>query len=475
MFDASVMDADRGLAILAFKVGPNQFDLNRNLAYISMKDQVLRARTLVHSTVSSGLFEKRNGTPASFPDEEVDFDVLVVGAGVGGTSTALAAAECGLKVLMLEKNEACFHLLAQGTNRLISTTVYDWPAMHFDNHEFPVLSGLPTSCNPDAAILRFPKTPVQAGNLAVHLRNEFRSQSARFSENIQVEYRIALKTTGDVAWTQGRRLSVNLPREVDLGAKGKDKRLFARVVIFTTGFGSEKVTTKSKSSNDTFWGFETLERDLASLAEKFGDKTAKLAVLGAGDGGLQEVLRIALRPKFHDLVRAVDALKQSLDLPVGEWERTLHRIATAEDNAARALMWGYAQKVVYPALDAVYCSIIEALASGVNKPILDRWHEAVTRQQNVCIRLYDPYETSGRVYALNRFLVKLLTVASDGKTKGVRVTRSLDSDEQIQSDAPPIDRSGVIPQDGPIGTGEKDEILRRAAFRALPNHYGAVA
>jgi heterodisulfide reductase subunit A-like polyferredoxin len=78
-----------GLALLAYKIGPNQFELNRDLTYISMRDQVLRARTLIHAAFGAGIFEKKDESENSFADSEVDYDVVVLGAGVGGISTAL--------------------------------------------------------------------------------------------------------------------------------------------------------------------------------------------------------------------------------------------------------------------------------------------------------------------------------------------------------------------------------------------------
>jgi len=117
--------ADNGLALLAFKIGPNQFDLNRGLAYISMRDQVLRARTLVHAAVGARLFEQRAATTTGYADRRVDVDLTVIGGGVGGISVALAAAEAGITTLVVEKSAQCFSLLRNGSDKLLSTTVYN--------------------------------------------------------------------------------------------------------------------------------------------------------------------------------------------------------------------------------------------------------------------------------------------------------------------------------------------------------------
>lgn len=110
------INTENSLALLAFNIGVNQFDINRGLAYISMRDQVLRARTLIAAAKGAELFELRAGGPDSDADEPVDYDVTVLGAGVGGISIAMAAVEKNLRTLVIDKSDHCFALLRSGTS-----------------------------------------------------------------------------------------------------------------------------------------------------------------------------------------------------------------------------------------------------------------------------------------------------------------------------------------------------------------------
>lgn len=70
-------NGEHGLAVLAFKVDAFQFDLNRDLQFISMKDQVVRARTLILGAQHAGLFG-----PLQVGKDRAN--VIVLGGGVGG-------------------------------------------------------------------------------------------------------------------------------------------------------------------------------------------------------------------------------------------------------------------------------------------------------------------------------------------------------------------------------------------------------
>jgi hypothetical protein len=156
-----------------------------------------------------------------------------------------------------------------------------------------------------------------------------------------------------------------------------------------------------------------------------------------------------------------------------DWDDILRKIATAEDNASRAFMWGYAPLVVFPGLDAIYDKLIASLTEGARATLIEDWFAEVTRPQNLCIDLYDPFPTSGRVYSLNRFLVKLLMKVSGGRKDGVRVIRKVGTRPVVHSGIALIDRRGLLPL--PDATLRSDEMLRRVAFKGLQNQYGAIA
>jgi len=463
---------DNGLALLAFKIGQNQFDLNRGLAYISMRDQVIRARTLVHSVLSAGIFERRTAES----DRQVDVDVLIVGAGVGGVSVALAAAEVGLRTLVVEKESECFSLLHKGTNRLLSTTLYDWPARHFNRHAFPDIPCTEERILKDASVLRFLAKPCPAQEIADHLNQQVANFRTKYSNNLHIECDFEISSGDDITWAGRRALKIDLGREISL-FKEKKSSVYARIVVYAIGFGSEKALTKVDDVRDSFWGYESIENDLGKIV----NSPARVCVIGAGDGGLQEILRVILSPnEYHDFANTISELESVIGED-REWSDGLKSILFAEDNAARALMWGYRPDLIFPRVQAVHEEVIKTLLDKKNlarRAAVIAWRDKVCRHQDIHVTLYDSLPISNRVYALNRFLFELLSTLSKDSPGTIKIHRSMEDWELAKNTANAnlvIDRRGVSPIDNMYGTSEKEDWLRRMMFRALPNHYSMVA
>ncbi|MDH6152664.1 MULTISPECIES: FAD-binding protein [Paraburkholderia] len=463
--------ADNGLALLAFKIGPNQFGLNRGLAYISMRDQVLRARTLVHAAVGARLFEQRPATATGYADRRVDVDLTVIGGGVGGISVALAAAEAGITTLVVEKSKECFSLLQNGTDRLLSTTVYDWPANHFNVHAFPVLPDTSPDVSSLSSILHFPDKACSARELADSLNGQVMAYERSHTSTLHIERGMEIPLDDGITWAGRGSLLVRVPRAIKLfGSSRKD--FHTRAVVYAIGFGSEKVITDGYAVDASFWGYQTIETDLA----RFACTNAKVFIAGGGDGGLQEVLRFAFLPDYHDLSIAVKALESAVGPDDRVWSEGLRDIMFAEDNAARAFMWGYRPELVFRELERVHERVIAKLLDPTDarrqKAVIE-WRDHVTRQQRVQITLYDP-KPSGRVYALNRFLFRLLKSLSAVAAGSVTIDR-MEREVPVGECDIFVDRRGISPIDAAYGTSTKEELLRRVMFRALPNHYSVVA
>jgi hypothetical protein len=100
-----------------------------------------------------------------------------------------------------------------------------------------------------------------------------------------------------------------------------------------------------------------------------------------------------------------------------------------------------------------------------------QWFDQVGRKQDLEITVYDSHAFSGRVYALNRFLFKLLVKLTTERARQVKVRREMKAMPKVRGRIQ-IDRSGLAQLYDRIGTGSKSDYLRRATLRAIPNQYG---
>lgn len=465
------INSENSLALLAFNIGVNQFDINRGLAYISMRDQVLRARTLIAAAKGAELFELRTGGPDDDADEPVDYDVTVLGAGVGGISIALAAAENNLRTLVIDKNDRCFALLRSGTDRLVSTTVYDWPARHFNAHAFPQLPGITSPHMRDDFILKFPNQAMGADQLASHLEKQVDTIRKTHAHLLQFAHGVTISDRKAISIPAGRCLLLNSPTPLPRLHNTASIQISTRIVVYAFGFGSEKVMTiPTAHINQSFWGYRSLEADLEQLGKKSG--LGIVSIQGAGDGGLQEVLRFAFSPEHQDLASVVAKLEATVTPKFAQWENRLRDVMLAEDNAARAYMWGYSQELVFETVERAHQALIDALLTTVPE-LVAQWYDIVGRKQALKITVYDTHPFSGRVYALNRFLFKLLVALTTLQPRSVLVRRSvLDMPEKTKGIR--VNRSGLSQIYTQMGTGNKADYLRRATLRAIPNQYGIV-
>ncbi|MEU4280918.1 hypothetical protein AB0F57_39340, partial [Streptomyces tanashiensis] len=321
-----------------------------------------------------------------------------------------------------------------------------------------------------AAILRVPSAPKAASALADELQAQLDKYKLKYSSVFQIENGIKLTSHQSVLYGGARVLTVILPREINVLGGSKSSIIRARIVIFAIGFGSEKVLASSSDIGKTFWGYASLEKELDALRPE----RATAVVQGAGDGGLQECLRIAFKPEYHDLAKAISLLEREVSDVSPEWYQLMLKILCAEDNAARAYMWGYDIPTVYKGLDEVHDSVIVRLLEPETKGAVLEWYRQVVREREIHIFVVDKHAHSGRVYALNRFLVKLLLTLTK-RNLVTRVSVELTGGAPTgPADIGPIDRSGIDQDDGPQGTASKEDLLRHAVFGAIPNQYGVV-
>ena len=455
-------DAEWGLATLAFKVQALQFDLNRELRYISMKDQVIRGRTLMIGAKEANLIGQK---PFNAGNKS---HVLIIGGGIGGISAALTACELGLRATVIEPAALCFPLLGQGSDRLFSATVYDWPHLHAGSHVFPhlqALRGLPVLMSlKNSSVLRFPNRPATGENI----RKELLAQLAKY----QIDYGSSLDIRTNHRVAQMDDVAANpvagFVSTTFLDDLGTEVAFKSEIVIFALGFGLDSKLEQTAAGKD-FFSYNGLKADLAKAAA--GKQLVQ--IIGAGDGGLQEALRFMFDGPYHDLHYAVTLLEKALNGHGVGWLEFRCTLQSAEDHAAKSLMWGYSEDVIFSELDQIYASVINEML--VNYPIaVEQWASTVIRPVPLIVELIDTHTYSKRVYPLNRFLTMLLTRLTQTPRRAslhrVNPTVATPNPDVVLSRA---GFGGAVPT-ATVGTASEEDLLRRIAFRAIPMNLDTV-
>lgn len=455
---------EHGLAVLAFKVDALQFDLNRDLQFISMKDQVVRARTLILGAQQAGLF----GPHPVQPDRA---NVIVLGGGVGGVSAALMACSLGLSVKLIEAADECFPLLNLGGDRLFSATVYDWPHEHSCSHKFPYVDPLRDSeiasklrLTNDA--LEFPEKAVTAATLRETFLKQLATAKLKYGSRLEILQGHEVRTMDDVTTNRPSKVV-----KIEVHHGSTSRYLTAQIAIFAIGFGLDKKSEQTEAAKD-FFSYKNLNTDVAKAVAGGG----LVRIIGAGDGGLQEALRFVLSEKWHDLHLCVSELQTMLAAKghLATWTRLCARLQSAEDQAVRAAMWGYSDELVYGELNAVYMREMEYLRKEA-EDTLNEWRVSVVRQHRLRVELVDNSPYSKKAYALNRWWTGLLSILSDSKPELATLGRVAPEAVNGNADVELV-RAGFAAADkqSQIGTAGSDDLLRRIAFQGIPMTLDAI-
>jgi hypothetical protein len=135
---------------------------------ISIRDQMLRGWLVVQRLLQNRLIHS-------------DAPLLVVGAGAGGVTAAVWAAENQVRTLLVDRAAAPFGVQKRATTRFLNPTQYDWPVDHWPSGVFPWL--------PSHVGLPLPYPSDWAADLAVLWTTEFRRAEGRLRPWLTYENR----------------------------------------------------------------------------------------------------------------------------------------------------------------------------------------------------------------------------------------------------------------------------------------------
>ena len=408
------MTSVSALPLLAYKVGPNLFDLSSNLHQVSMRDQQHRAVALAESLVA--------GKQCKSGDH-----VLIVGAGVAGIVAGMALASNGISVQIVDSSANAPFALQRGvTTRRVGPYMYEWPLSVYASQEMPPPNGgvLAPWLNGKSVMLPFPAVgPANPSHLVASCWDQALHKAIISSGNLlRLQVGIAQEGTNASVkrWLQSERASGSKRCEVEVhggtpwGASAPPLRdLKPRFVILAAGMGTETSTLQDGKRNlllegEPFWKDDKIRETSCGLAEK-----PRVVVIGGGDGALQDALR-AVTIDDHPL-ETWDRLRQVET--GGQLEQALANIQAMEAQHALTLIWTVADSHGTKALDLAYQSLAEGLAKNLALRMAVR---KSLRKDVVQVSLCVKDDHFSKSYALNRFLVHLVEqcVKRDGTFKG---------------------------------------------------------
>jgi hypothetical protein len=390
------------LAVLAYKIAPNMFDLSTGLSHVSLRDQLIRGATLVRDLIAAGLLTDAD-------------ELLIIGAGAAGVSAAQQASTVGCRSLLLDTADAPFGLQANVTTRYVGPYMYEWPwDIHADQQFAPHASSLLHHWNTAtyAGLEVYSSAPLTAAQLASDWQSQLgawvRAPGSKLSVLTKVDPKTSLRAVK--AWRRRQRFWMPGPGTLRFDGIGwpngiKTQALIhPRFIILAAGFGPERVTWEGPSGKidgPRFWQSDALSQPFCGLTS-----APTIVVLGGGDGALQDALR-CLYPHSQPLQTLQDLLSfpgvpaafqaAHADLLLAEQQHAATRTWT---SGARA-----AQGSEFASLQKAYVAILETLAVNpkVQDAMLDSLRKDVAR---VVLVVRDKY--LGKAYSLNRFLILLL-------------------------------------------------------------------
>jgi hypothetical protein len=472
--------------LLAHKAGVRTFDLSSGMNYISMKDQVVRATTLVNCLHTCGLFTK--GTKA-------DFHLTVVGAGVAGVSAACHAAALGWKVLVLEQGDTRFSLQKQCESRYVSFSMYDWPEAHASVGKFPELDDLPVKSAPGPSIVCkvdhdkpvLAKTLVEAWDQQIDTEDDKRITWKFKTKVIPPGRSNGLSLSSDqhiVPYVEVKYQNVNNRTNPAQYLKT------TQIIIFATGIGVE-TTVQNIDPKEHAYGPPAFWTDFPRPPWEPGiDHSDKeLVIAGAGDGAIQDVLKVIYQDRSDNLL--------NLAARCGLKKSELARILSAERHVMRQLIWNTPKAEAFSGLQQVIDEIVaELLQRKKNKapgksgdflnaqallPRIPKIHWIASSVSDDKKRI-----VFSKCYALNRFLATLTLALLEndimpggaklnlvqgkiqrvGKQNGRYVCQLDDGKTEFGSDFPPLIRLGI--EKGPGLGNNADYLSLRKALASVP-------
>ncbi len=405
------------LPLLAYKVGPNLFDLSSQMHNVSMRDQMHRAVALAEALVEGKQFTQPNSSN----------QVLIVGAGVAGVSAGIVLARHGVEVLIIDSlSDAPFALQRKVTNRYVGPYMYEWPLEVFNSQRLPpdphtALAEWKTTYDPPLSFVD--ANPAQPATLVKDWEKQLAQAVQGVGGKLCVQIDLNNKNAPSanaanaaiVGWLAAQRLALSNkvtfaqhPITIAGGSFwGPSKRLagpfIPRFVLLAGGMGAETHALPDANGVRVEHGMPFWDNDHLLDTHCGKSSPPQVAIFGGGDGALQDTLR-ALTRHDHPL-KTWDSLLSTDKL--GLLAGCQQRILALEQQHAQVSIWEHFDKQRVDAnktLDDAYRKLAKELAQCPH--VVDsvvRLLRLDVKSVRLCVR----EQHFSKAYALNRFLVHL--------------------------------------------------------------------
>lgn len=400
-----------GLPLLAYKIGPNLFDLSSELHYVSLRDQMHRGVALAEALFAGRQFGASSN------------EVLIVGAGVAGVSAGIVLARHGVDVVMIDSSAAApFALQRNVSQRYVGPYMYEWPLEVHDSQRMPPQANTPLAqwgagaAQPPLSFpFAGPERPDQyVLNWDADLRREMSASGRTLSlltgidgigASIEINRWLTAQRNAHLLHKAAySNVEVgNLTGKSWLNGANVTLAVHPRFVILATGMGVERTDMTDQhgtliANGTQFWADDELLRRYCGESAP-----PSVVILGGGDGALQDTLR-ALTGDAHPL-----ATIRKLDATWGAYtsNRIRQRVASLEHQHAHATIWETASRRGSSANDSLDKAHQELAKDLARDPRVVASVVQELRSDVESVRLCVREQHIGKAYALNRFLIHL--------------------------------------------------------------------
>jgi len=372
--------------LLTYRVRDHLYDIGPHISPISIRDQMIRAHTLVMRAMRERIIA---------PDKPL----LIVGAGVAGATAAIAAARAGVHTTVVDKETNTFALQLGCKTRYLDPTQYDWPADHWGHGEFPLL--------PRDFLLAWEggDSSVIAGAWEDKFNDEIDNNRSHF----RVVWSATLEDSESLAADPSSHM---ITAKFSCKSGWSEQRDYA-MIISCVGAGLEQTTIGSYSGL-SFWGDDSLADENLGMPAFM---TPKVLISGSGDGALQDFLRIVTSKEsakaiFSALPRKVQAAARRL-------------IASNEDYYQRSHVWSGNYNRNYRGDDCLIQSSLHRHYLYTVDTLLSEYKGKLRRTIDLMLRGFPGLHIElafegdhfAHCYPLNHFLVLLLATYLERKFK----------------------------------------------------------